>query len=463
MKDIKITTFSLNGKNIQKNNKNNEISAKNIQFLEFLQSDDFLTRLFISKNCPGDFDYIKEFAYRNISGTELTKMALKKLFEKFSAEKSSYTSNTNIMTSFIDDIHDDSICVFAPYGIDAPYDGYKKRILAIDNGFLRKYRKIYLNCCVNPESKLKIEIIDDKHSYIKFNSFDDEQIDFVLQIINKVKITYTHSINMFMLEFTNSRLLNIFYEKEIINILDVHGDVPNEQKLNGDNLRAVLADQIEKTIVIGADAVICVSQYMKDCLVSKYKLNKDKFLILNILEDFETNFNEIKEKRINQVPAIVFAGGLQKWQCLEQMIEVIKCTKHIYNYRFYINNIEIYEEEIKEFEKETSIKAETLCFSDLKKEYMRCDYGMLLRENDPVNNVACPTKLFEYIAHGIIPIINQNTISVISELGIKCITKEQLISNTLPSLKEKEKMIESNFEIYKRIINQNKEMGLINE
>lgn len=410
----------------------------------------------MSRYCPGNNDYIKEFIYRNISGTELLKMSLSKFCIKYIANKNSLIKHKNVdFDMFINSINLKAICVFAPFGDDCPNDGYAKRILSIDQGLLKDYHKIYINCCVNTNSNFEIRKIDEEHTYIKFNSYELEQLNKVLKIIERVKITYTHSINMFMPDYTNAKLLNFLYDDSTFNILDVHGDVPNEIAMSGDISRSYIAKQIEKLLVNGADLLICVSEKMKINLTKEYDLEKEKFLLINIVNDYKTNIDEVLKIKCNKKPIIVYSGGLQDWQCICQMEEIIRKTKNLYNYKIFINNSRLYEDKYMALSKIEGIELNTLEYEDIKKEYIKIDYGFILREKSKVNEVSCPTKLFEYLAYGIIPIINENTINIIDTKGIKYITKTQLINGVLPTNEEKEEMARYNYEIYRTQLKNN--------
>ncbi len=65
--------------------------------------------------------------------------------------------------------------------------------------------------------------------------------------------------------------------------------------------------------------------------------------------------------------------------------------------------------------------------AELKEIYTECHYGFILREDSIVNQVACPTKLVEYLAMGVVPIVDSNNIGDFKTMGMRFITLEQLL------------------------------------
>ena len=64
--------------------------------------------------------------------------------------------------------------------------------------------------------------------------------------------------------------------------------------------------------------------------------------------------------------------------------------------------------------------------------YQKCHYGFILREDVLVNNVACPTKLVEYLYYGIVPIVLSPNIGDFEALNYDYIYYDQLADSLLP-------------------------------
>ena len=83
--------------------------------------------------------------------------------------------------------------------------------------------------------------------------------------------------------------------------------------------------------------------------------------------------------------------------------------------------------------------------------YPGCDFGLVLRAKNVVNRVACPTKLIEYLAHGVIPVLASAEIGDLASLGMRFITDEQLRNGPIPCLSERRAMAQANFALLERL------------
>ena len=88
---------------------------------------------------------------------------------------------------------------------------------------------------------------------------------------------------------------------------------------------------------------------------------------------------------------------------------------------------------------------------DLDSYYKDADYGLILREDCLVNNVAFPTKLIDYISNGIIPIVDTKNIGDFNELGLQVINYHDEINGFLDS--QINEMRELNDKILQQIYN----------
>ena len=68
-----------------------------------------------------------------------------------------------------------------------------------------------------------------------------------------------------------------------------------------------------------------------------------------------------------------------------------------------------------------------------------------------VNRVACPTKLVEYLAAGILPILNTPNIGDFVRDGMAYISLEDFVSEKLPPREEKERLVEQNLKVVRTL------------
>ena len=87
----------------------------------------------------------------------------------------------------------------------------------------------------------------------------------------------------------------------------------------------------------------------------------------------------------------------------------------------------------------------------MKKEYEKAQYGFTLRDEFIVNEVACPTKLIDYVKYGIIPILKFDKIGDFIENGLEYVKIEDFINGRIPSEEKRVQMVQNNFSVMEKI------------
>lgn len=150
---------------------------------------------------------------------------------------------------------------------------------------------------------------------------------------------------------------------------------------------------------------IYVSERMHKYYLDSYKIfDKNYFIMPCFNKDLNLTSFETSGK-YNSL-SFVYAGGLDKWQCVEKTLEFYKkvedkcpkatimlLTKKTNEALMLLNKFGIKNGKVK------FVKLE-----DLDNELSHYKYGFLIRDNHIVNNVSTPTKMNSYLANGIIPI-----------------------------------------------------------
>ncbi len=176
---------------------------------------------------------------------------------------------------------------------------------------------------------------------------------------------------------------------------------------------------------------------MKKHLCNKYKNIKAIFLVYPILPNtinIDNGFEE-NDGKLN----VLYAGNMQGYQNIPLMVESIKKMIHISNAHFYILTGQK-QEMIEIFNKnglahKNNIFIDSVAPNELDKYYKKAHYGFVLRDDIDVNNVACPTKIIEYLAYGMTCITLNSKIGDFQELGFNYITIEQLNKEELKPVK----------------------------
>lgn len=78
-------------------------------------------------------------------------------------------------------------------------------------------------------------------------------------------------------------------------------------------------------------------------------------------------------------------------------------------------------------------------------------YGFTLRDDIIVNEVACPTKLIDYVKYGIIPILKSDKIGDFVENGLEYVRIEDFINGRIPLEEKRVQMVQNNFSVMKKI------------
>ncbi len=164
----------------------------------------------------------------------------------------------------------------------------------------------------------------------------------------------------------------------------------------------------------------------------------------------------IDVNRVNEAVNVIYSGNTQKWQNIELMCKIIKNNlSPTINYIILTGEIE----KMKNIFKSQgilndNIKILSVLPGELVEYYAKANYGFILRDDIVVNNVACPTKMVEYLYYGIIPIVLSEKIGDFYKLNYEYI-HYQSFNEGLEALKS-----ERNIKIAKALQSRNTEINL---
>ncbi|MXS70332.1 glycosyl transferase family 1 [Flavobacteriaceae bacterium W22] len=309
-------------------------------------------------------------------------------------------------------------------------DGLFQRVVHVDSLFSDK-KKVYL--VASPYRYFKKTYAIDKienRIIIKYNLF----IHFflILSIYKKSKIIYIHSIHNLLYQF----IFLLFFSKKVV--LDLHGLVPEEFALEKDFKREFIFNKVEKIVYKKLDVVIGVTNNMINHYKRKYPNYNPEYIVYPILpNNLESTVQEkyyTKESTNNKVQ-FIYSGNLQAWQNIDLMLDCIKNIGENDRYFFQILTGEV--DKMKKKFKEKNIKLDNVDIrgvktNELAEYYEKAHYGFVLRDDISVNNVACPTKLVEYMNYGIIPIVLSSKIGDFERMKYDYVSLENLNMTLLP-------------------------------
>ena len=294
-------------------------------------------------------------------------------------------------------------------------DGYYQRIRSIDNILSRRWR-IYIDA-VNLQGRDQwYDIPNEKVLILRPNRVDKSNrlAKFAtLLCILRCRTLYFHSI----LSIPNIDL--IWKLPGLTKILDFHGVVPEEFQLQGDISSSDYYAGIEKKTIKHVNYCVVVSDTMRKHILTKYSNDiKCRFITLPIYKKLSVD----KDKEVNHTkkPLIIYVGGLQEWQQIPKMVDVICESIDFADFIILCPEprkfLEMFPDSVKN---NPSLVVDSKPFLEIVEIYKKSIYGFILRKDVIVNNVACPTKLIEYLALGVIPIVDSENIGDFKNLGMK--------------------------------------------
>ena len=150
---------------------------------------------------------------------------------------------------------------------------------------------------------------------------------------------------------------------------------------------------------------IYVSERMHNYYQDTYRVKDKNFFIMPC---FNKKLNEDAFNLVDKYdkPSFVYAGGLDKWQCIEETLDIFcQIEKSIPAASLtLLTKDKIKAEELIKRYNIKNYKISFVSLNELDAELMKYKYGFLIRQDHIVNNVSTPTKMNSYLANGVIPI-----------------------------------------------------------
>jgi GT2 family glycosyltransferase/glycosyltransferase involved in cell wall biosynthesis len=326
-------------------------------------------------------------------------------------------------------------------------DGYFQRIQVVDRMFADRWR-VYVESDElrgrqiwfdRPEPRvLVLRIIGTKKRRMLVRLLA------LLAVLRSRRI-YFHSV-LRMYDNRFGRLLHLPFIRKAV---DIHGVVPEEFRMHNDFFSAVLYEKEEKLAVEKAGIVIVVTDAMRQYLQQKFRnALKAKIVSFPIFPNFMPTL--ASRPLVDGKPVVVYAGGLHKWQQVPKMIDAIIRTADRCSHRFYCPEPKLVKDMLP-LSVADVVTVEAKTHTELMTLYPECHYGFILREDIIVNRAACPTKLVEYLAMGIVPIVDSEDIGDFKSLGMLSVRLDDFLAGRLPSEEQRVEMAALNFAVYERL------------
>lgn len=189
----------------------------------------------------------------------------------------------------------------------------------------------------------------------------------------------------------------------------IQGSSPDESYMrNHSKLRRFVISVIERFAISRGKVCFMVSKSMVEYYKKKY--GKDFSYKTYIMPCYNSQLLEDLFKREGKYTnnTFCYVGGLSVWQCFDETVKLYgEIEKQVPNsfFRVFTPDIEAAKKVLtKEGVKHYSV--EFVKNIELVEKLAGCKYGFILRGKSPVNLVATPTKLSNYLAAGLIPVVS---------------------------------------------------------
>jgi len=258
------------------------------------------------------------------------------------------------------------------------------------------------------------------------------------RLMQQAQIIYVHSL--FFLQSLSEDLFQKYGHKIFV---DLHGCVVEEAEFN-DAPPATIArfQKLEAMAFAHVKNFVSVSDKMTAFYKDKYKTHQPHFITLPI-------FNDLTPHKMNRTtrekPSIIYSGGVQKWQNIDKMTAFIQDHHKDYDFTILTPAPDIFKNKLGNLAEQVEIQS--VPSAQVADFYQHSDCGFILRDRNIVNEIACPTKMIEYIQYGLVPIVLQPEIGDFNQLGYRYIQYTQLQNGTAPSALETDAMRTHNYSI----------------
>ena len=339
------------------------------------------------------------------------------------------------------------VALFPPENMQ--HEGSFQRIMAVDNEYARENRA-YLYVSHRRFFRRREEEVRPGVILYSCNLFTG--LPFILRLFGQATVIYLHSL-VYTLPILP--LLWSIPSKAWL-VLDAHGLVPEEHALSGGRMKSRLYSFTERLLFRRLDELIVVTKAMADYLLRKHPAANPGVTVYPILPR-----HILEDEAPLQEPAptsnvlVIYSGNTQAWQNVPQMLAAIKRNlSPRVQYILLTGQPAHMHRFLREagLENETTISVRQVPPDELKNYYRKAHYGFVLRDDIPINRVACPTKLVEYLYYYMIPVVSNPHIGDFAELGYEYLPVEQYHAG-LPARKSRQ-----NQQVVKQLLRQKPEL-----
>ncbi|MGE5620954.1 MAG: glycosyltransferase [archaeon] len=331
-------------------------------------------------------------------------------------------------------------------------DGNKAVFLTLENiNSITKYNELRLQLLDKENADLHFEyaLIKRIKPLPSIVSYFFYSIRKTIKIVREHHIDIIHGRSLFpsIVAF----LMKILFKNDIKILYDMRGTLIEEEiqkgKWKANSLRVKLLRRIENILIRKSDQIVVVSNVFKKYIVYKHGPRKRKLSEKITVISNKTSLKNIiplenlsKKKESDRI-ICVYSGSAAYWQNLEGMFQFFKESIELFpNIYFKIFSYE--NSSFKEYldpneELSNRLIIEKLDPSVVQKSLAECNFGVLLRENNLINNVASPLKFGEYLAAGLPVMVSKgigDTEEIIRKYNVGVVIEDDNYHGALKSM-----------------------------
>jgi len=230
--------------------------------------------------------------------------------------------------------------------------------------------------------------------------------------------------------------------------VDIHGVTPEEEEMLGRSHLRGRYETVEQAVLVQAKRCIAVSDAMIEHYAEKYPALAPAWLTIPIIEAYPEELSSVRGNLADDcTPVALYSGGIQAWQNLDAMLTLAEARSGDVTFRFLSHEQDLIRRRVKERQLKPAPEVTYCRKTELPDAYRAADFGLVLRDDSPVNRVSCPTKLAEYLQFGLVPVVRSPRLGDFYGLGFAYVTEEEFAAGFLPDGSSREWMIERNLEV----------------
>lgn len=246
------------------------------------------------------------------------------------------------------------------------------------------------------------------------------------------------------------RILPLYFISRNI-ITDLHGALVEEIQMQGRNAARWRYRHIERIVVRRSAALVYVSRALKTHMEKKYGRLRGSPWVIPIFSRLTVPPPGV----VRCANLAIYAGGLQQWQCIDDMIAVAVKLQDRLRFLFLTSDPDILRQ--KAIAAGLNAEISSVASDELPGCYARAAMGFVLRDNSIVNAVACPTKLIEYLHSGIVPIVKLEQIGDFQQHGYQYIRMDDLLQGRIPAESDLDAARSTNRRVVEMMANEGRE------